>query len=140
MALKTEKYRKYYLKCSNTFLAGCISENCHHKCSKKSIPLSQRVSLKWFSFLRNVIKLVAFRLSVFNIVLELHSGILAFPESLSLKVSVDTLYQFSSFAERIGIRFWQPYEQQFTFLLHQNENEYSNHVLSIGYIFSSTTL
>ena len=24
MALKTEKYRKYYLKCSNTFLAGCI--------------------------------------------------------------------------------------------------------------------
>ena len=23
MALKTEKYRKYYLKCSNTFLAGC---------------------------------------------------------------------------------------------------------------------
>ena len=25
MALKTEKYRKYYLKCSNTFLAGCIN-------------------------------------------------------------------------------------------------------------------
>ena len=23
MALKTEKYRKYYLKCSNTFLVGC---------------------------------------------------------------------------------------------------------------------
>ena len=25
MALKTEKYRKYYLKCSNTFFADCIS-------------------------------------------------------------------------------------------------------------------
>ena len=25
MALKTEKYRKYYLKCSNTFLAGCTA-------------------------------------------------------------------------------------------------------------------
>ena len=24
MALKTEKYRKYYLKCSNTFFADCI--------------------------------------------------------------------------------------------------------------------
>ena len=26
MALKTEKYRKYYLKCSNTFFADCITQ------------------------------------------------------------------------------------------------------------------
>ena len=26
MALKTEKYRKYYLKCSNTFFADCTSK------------------------------------------------------------------------------------------------------------------
>ena len=33
MALKTEKFRKYYLKCSNTFLAGCKQFSFSWNCS-----------------------------------------------------------------------------------------------------------
>ena len=36
MALKTEKYRKYYLKCSNTFFADCTINSRKYQAFKKN--------------------------------------------------------------------------------------------------------